>query len=197
MVTKVAQFHRKMWSYEKQCGIGIIHYEPIGVFGFVFQPGVIPTEPINFAEGTEIRYWVEHFKKLRIALTYGCQIDRDRGSALVKQTPQGYSIPELNLELRINFAALAKPGDVHCGLEFKLGDSFKEFDSPVFEYFECNSVLFNTNKNLIVKEFKPDVVIPPVTRTVQQVVPEAKRINHAQTTNQDTAIITINATPVK
>lgn len=197
MQTKVAQFHRKLWNYQKQCGIGIIHYEPLGVFAFVFQSGVIPTEPINFAEATEIKYWQENFKKSAIALTYGCQIDRDRGSALVKATPQGYSIPELNLELRINFTALAKPGDEHCGLEFKLGGNFKEFDSPVFEYFECTSVLFNTNKNLVIKEFKPDVVIPPVTRTVQQVVPEVRRINHAQATNQDTAIITINATPIK
>lgn len=168
-----------MWSYDKSCGIGIIHYEPIGVFGFVFQPGTIPTEAINFAEGTEVRYWVEHFKKSKITLTYGCQIDKDRGSALVKRIPQGYLIPELNLEIKV------KP----TGIEFKSDNIFKDFDSPIFEHFECNSVLFNTNKNLVIKEFKPEIVIPPA----QQVVPEVKRISHAQ----ETAIITINATTIK
>lgn len=195
MQVKVAQFHRRLWNYQKQCGVGIIHYEPIGVFAFVFQPGIIPTEPINFAETTEIRYWQEHFKKSAIALTYGCQIDRDRGSVLVKATPQGYSIPELNLELRTNFTALAKPGDEYCGLEFKSEGNFKGFNSPVFQYFECRSVLFNTNNKLVIKEFKADEVIPPIPKTVyvQEIVPEARRINHAE----NTAIITVNATTIK
>ena len=131
--------------------------------------------------------------------SYGYQVDRDKDSVLAKTTPQGFSFPELNLDLRTSFTALSKPGDVHCGIEFKLGDSFKEFDSPVFEYFECEVGLSKSNKPLIIKQFKPDVVIPPAPRPtyVQEIVPEVKRINHAQTTNQDTAIITINATPIK
>jgi hypothetical protein len=74
---KTAQFHRIAWDYERQYGVGKIHYEPLGVVAFYWEEG-FPIKDVNFLNKDEISlYSRQHKKKFGVLLTHGCISERD------------------------------------------------------------------------------------------------------------------------
>jgi hypothetical protein len=86
---RTAQFHRMAWDYERNTGVGKIHYEPLGIVAFFWEEGT-PMNDVNFVDKNIISYyWQQHKRDFGVPLTHGCILDRDVSIVMVHEKKIG------------------------------------------------------------------------------------------------------------